>query len=137
MHVPKVLVVEDNPMDVYMITLALRRDGYAADVVVVDDGEPALAFLRHETPYENASRPDLVILDLNLKRMDGAEVLASIRETESLRNLAVVVLSSAPADVMRSKTAIANGYFEKPADVDEYLAVGKTIRTSFLEHPRY
>ena len=134
MRAPRVLVVEDNPMDVHMIKLALKRNGCVSDPVVVDDGEPALAFLRNETPYENESRPDLVILDLNLKRVDGPEVLSFIRQTASLRNLTVMVLSSSPHDVLASKAPTADSYFEKPASVAEYFAIGKTIWTCFLEH---
>jgi two-component system, chemotaxis family, response regulator Rcp1 len=120
-------------MDAYMIRLALKRGGFQGDPLMVEDGEPALAVLRQDAPYENESLPDLVILDLNLKRIDGPQVLSYIRSTESLRHLAVVVLSSSPEDVMRSKAAEANGYFEKPSDVDEYFAVGKTIWTRFSE----
>jgi CheY-like chemotaxis protein len=126
--------VEDNPMDAYMIKLALKRGGFPGEPMVVEDGEPALALLRQTGPYQNEPLPDLVILDLNLKRIDGPEVLSYIRETESLRSLAVVVLSSSPEDVMRSKAATADGYFEKPADVDEYFAVGKSIWLSFAEN---
>jgi CheY-like chemotaxis protein len=133
LSVPTVLVVEDNPMDAYMIKLALKRGGYPGDPLIVEDGEPALEVLRREGPYERQPPPDLVILDLNLKRVDGAEVLSYIRETESLRHLAVVILSSSPQDVMRSQALEANGYFEKPADVDEYFAVGKAIWTRFHE----
>lgn len=132
-RMPRVLVVEDNPMDAYMIKLALKRGGFSGEPTVVEDGEPALALLRRIGPYENEPLPDLVILDLNLKRIDGPEVLSYIRHTESLRDLAVVVLSSSPEDVMRSKAATADGYFEKPADVDEYFAVGKSIWSNFSE----
>jgi CheY-like chemotaxis protein len=123
-------------MDAYMIRLALKRGGFQGDPLIVEDGEPALAVLRQDSPYENELLPDLVILDLNLKRIDGPQVLSYIRSTESLRHLAVVVLSSSPEDVMRSKAAEANGYFEKPADVDEYFAVGKTIWARFSEQFR-
>ena len=132
-RVPKVLVIEDNPMDAYMIKLALKRGGFSGEPLVVEDGEPALALLRRDTPYEREVLPDLVILDLNLKRVDGPEVLSYIRETESLKHLSVVVLSSSPEDVMRSKAAEADGYFEKPADIDEYFAVGKVIWQRFAK----
>ncbi len=118
-------------MDAYLIKLALKRGGFLGEPVFVEDGEPALAMLRQSGPYENEPLPDLVILDLNLKRVDGPEVLAFIRQTDRLRNLAVVVLSSSPEDVMRTKAVAADGYFEKPADVDEYFAVGKHIWLNF------
>ncbi len=116
-----------------MIKLALRRGGCTTDPLVIEDGEPALAFLRREAPWESESLPDLIILDLNLKRVDGPEVLSYIRQTESLRHLSVVILSSSPEDIMRSKAAAADAYFEKPADVDEYFSVGKTIWLTFLD----
>lgn len=116
-----------------MIKLALKRGGFSGDPIVVEDGEPALALLRQISPYECEPLPDLVILDLNLKRVDGPEVLSYIRKTDGLRHLSVVVLSSSPEDVMRSKAASADGYFEKPADVDEYFAVGKNIWTRFAD----
>ncbi len=132
-RVPRVLIVEDNPMDAYMIRLALKRGGYSGDPILVEDGEPALAMLRQTGAYENEPLPDLIILDLNLKRIDGPEVLSYIRATESLRSLAVVILSSSPEDVMRSKAGAADAYFEKPADVDEFFAVGKSICDRFVE----
>jgi CheY-like chemotaxis protein len=122
-----VLIVEDNPIDVRMIKMALKEGGFGKEPTVVDDGLPALALLRRDEDYADYPHPDLVILDLNLKRVDGPEVLAHIRQTANLRNLCVAILSSSPADVMFSRAAAANGYFTKPNDLNGLRALGSEI----------
>ena len=129
-----VLLVEDNPIDVRLTKLALKNGGFTKDPVVVDDGKPALALLSQERPDENLPFPDLVILDLNLKRVDGPEVLAFIRQTPALANLCVVILSSSPTDVMIHRAIHANGYFSKPADLDTYIGLGRQLMICFLRH---
>jgi len=124
---PKILLVEDNPIDVLMIKRALRNGGFKNEPIVLDDGEPALALLSGQVPYENQSLPDLVILDLNLRRVDGGEVLSYIRQTAELERMLVIVLSSSPEDIMKTSAARADCYIVKPADVTSYQNLGKRI----------
>ncbi len=124
---PKILLVEDNPVDVLMIKRALQNGGFQNQPIVLDDGEPALAYLRQGAPL-----PDLVILDLNLRRMDGPEVLSHIRRTPELKALRVILLSSSPEDFMRSSTAQADYYIEKPSDAASFLNLGERIRSFYL-----
>ena len=127
----RILIVEDNPADVYITQVALERE-MRFEAVVVDDGAPAIAYLKTEPPFEGAPRPDLVILDLNLKLIDGIEVLQWIRETPELAHMPVIVLSSSPADAKRHAAAQANCYFQKPASLDEFMAIGRLVR-EYLE----
>jgi CheY-like chemotaxis protein len=128
---PKIWLVEDNPVDVLTIKRALRNGGFKNQPVVMDDGEPALALLRRQGGLEAECLPDLIILDLNLRRVDGAEVLAYIRQTEELKALRVIVLSSSPEDVMRSSAPNADCYIEKPTDVASFQNLGRRIHTFY------
>ena len=121
------MIVEDNPADVYFTELALEQE-MRFESVVVDDGAPAIAYLKTEAPYEDAPRPDLIILDLNLKMIDGIQVLHWIRKTPALAQMPVVVLSSSPADAQRDAAAQASCYLQKPGTLDEFMAVGRLIR---------
>ena len=129
MLVPKIniLVVEDNPIDVKMIELALRRAGHTKTLTIVDDGLPALALLRREEEYEHFPVPDFIILDLNLKRVDGPEVLAYLRGTPGLAGICVAILSSSPTDIMIERAAKANCYFTKPSDLDGFMSIGQNL----------
>ncbi len=124
----RILIVEDNPADAYLTKLALKRQGVSFAATVVDDGEPAIAYLKAEAPYEGVSLPDLVVLDLNLKCMDGLDVLRWIRAEPKLALIPVVVLSSSPADAQREAAAQANRYLEKPSSLDGYMALGKALQ---------
>ncbi|WP_019586202.1 response regulator [Deinococcus apachensis] len=114
----EVLLVEDNPADVLYAQVMFEEAGPDLRLHVVRDGEEALAFLRREDGYGCAPRPDLVLLDLNLPRMDGLEVLAHVRADEALRELCVVVLTSSPAEVHMwvSRQTGASGFLPKPVD---------------------
>lgn len=125
---PRILLVEDNPLDVLMIKRALKNGGFTNLPTVVDDGEPALAFLKQEGIFAGVLLPDLVILDLNLRKIDGPEVLSYIRTTPALVGLQVIVLSSSPEDVMRSAAAGADFYLEKPIDANSFQNLGNRIR---------
>jgi CheY-like chemotaxis protein len=129
----RVLLAEDNPADVRLIRMALDQAGWAAPpaavtTAVVTNGEDAIASL-------SAARPDLVILDLNLPRYTGAEVLKFIRRRPQLSGVPVVVLSSSPEDFMRAQirgeSVEADSYLTKPADLDEFLALGAVIRRCY------
>ncbi len=129
----RVLIIEDNPMDVYMVQCALREElDWTTETIVADDGEKAIDLLRKQGSRPGQEWPDLVILDLNLPKRDGVEVLEVIRTTDGLRSLPVIVLSSSPIDFMKSKfnkvNVEANCYITKPPDLDEFLALGKRFR---------
>ncbi|HME05542.1 MAG TPA: response regulator [Bryobacteraceae bacterium] len=131
-----VLIVEDNRADVRIIRMALavERD-WPLDISVAEDGEQAIAYLSGLPPYEQAEKPDLVILDMNLPKFDGTEVLRAIRATENLRSLPVIVLSSAPVSVLESKAhdagVSARCYLTKPLEYQKWMAIGKEIRRCF------
>ena len=128
MSVWRILIVEDNPADAHLTKLALKRQGVTFEVVVVDDGEPAISFLKAEPPYEGSPVPHLVVLDLNLKRMDGLDVLRWIRATPKVSSIKVVVLSSSPADAHLEAAAKANFYLEKPGNLEAYMDIGRVLR---------
>ncbi len=132
----RVLIVEDNPVDVHLVRLALEEEqAWSTESVVTGDGEKAIDFLLRRGSFSDAQRPHLVILDLNLPKRDGTEVLQVIRTTDSLQNLAVAILSSSPRDLIRSKVhranVEANCYFTKPVDADAFLALGKALRSCY------
>jgi CheY-like chemotaxis protein len=125
----EVLLVEDNPGDV-RLTLEGFKDGKISNhLSVVSDGVKAMAFLRREEPYANAPRPDLILLDLNLPKKDGREVLAEIKFEEDLKQIPVVVLttSNAEKDILGTYDLRANCYITKPVDLEEFITVVKFI----------
>ena len=136
-----VLLVEDNPSDVYLTQVAFRRRRSESLIHVVEDGIQAMAFLRRELPYANAPRPDLVLLDLNLPRKDGHKVLEEMKTDPELRGIPVIVLttSTAEADVTRCYECHANCYIAKPVDFDQFEKVVHEIESfwfNFVTLPR-
>jgi len=129
-----VLLVEDDPGDTLMIREAFTDNKVRNTLSCVTDGVQAMQFLRREGEYANAPRPDLILLDLNLPRMDGREVLAEVKQDESLRTIPVVVLttSAAEEDVLRSYQLHANAYVTKPVDFDRFIAVVRQIDEFFV-----
>ena len=130
----QVLLVEDNPGDV-RLTLEAFKDGRVINHLnVVEDGEAALAYLRKEGKYASASTPDLVLLDLNLPRKDGREVLMEIKSDENLKRIPVVILttSTAEQDILKTYDLHANCYINKPVDFDQFLTVVKAIENFWL-----
>lgn len=127
----EVLLVEDNPGDVRLTKEALREGKVRNNLYVVEDGVEAMAFLRRQGKYENAVRPDLVLLDLNLPRKDGREVLEEMKGDASLRNIPVVVLTSSQAeqDIVRAYDLHANCYVTKPVDLDQFITVVQSIES--------
>jgi chemotaxis family two-component system response regulator Rcp1 len=130
----EVLLVEDNAGDVRLTQEAFRDANMAIRFHVASDGVEAMAFLRREGPHKNAPRPDLVLLDLNLPRMDGREVLAQIKQDESLKSIPTVILttSEADVDVMRSYQLQANCYLTKPVQLDAFESLVKSINEFWL-----
>lgn len=131
---PRILIVDDNPIDVRMVKFALNKAGYPLEVKAVDDGLPAIAMLRQEAPYESEPLPDLVILDLNLKKIDGPEVLTVIRSTPELADIVVAILSSSPADIMKSQAAKADCFLSKSDEVAAFLRLGNKLLECYRAH---
>lgn len=129
-----ILLVEDNPADVRLTELALGEVGLTNTLHVVEDGREALAFLRREPEYADAVRPDLVLLDLDLPRVHGTEVLEALNADDNLRRLPVIVLTSSTADedIAASYERHANAYVEKPVDMDEFVGVARVIEEFWL-----
>ena len=125
----EILMVEDNPDDVELMRLALREGRGEHNLNVAKDGVEAMAFLRREGDYGAAPRPDLILLDLNLPRKDGREVLAEVKNDEALQEIPVIVLTSsrAPEDVLKVYSLHANCYIAKPVDFQEFIRVAKSI----------
>ncbi len=129
-----VLLVEDDPGDVLMTREAFEDNKVANRLAVVSDGVSAMEYLRKQGPYADAPTPDLVLLDLNLPRMDGREVLQALKEDEELRRIPVVVLTTSEAeeDVLRSYSLHANAYVTKPVDFDRFIDVVRQIDEFFV-----
>ncbi|MCJ7667972.1 MAG: response regulator [Anaerolineae bacterium] len=125
----EILLVEDNPGDVRLMQEGFKESKVRNTLHVVRDGVEALAFLRGGGEYADAPRPDLVLLDLNLPKKDGREVLAEIKEDPDLKRIPVVVLtiSKAEEDILRSYNLHANCYITKPIDLEQFLGVVKAI----------
>jgi len=130
----EVLLVEDDPGDVLITREALVGSKLVHNLHVVDNGERAVDFLRRQGDYHDVPRPDLILLDLNLPRLDGREVLARIKADEALRQIPVVVLTTSDAeeDVLRSYDLHANAYVTKPVDFEAFIAVVRQIDDFFL-----
>jgi len=125
----EVLLVEDNPGDVRLTREALKDGKVSNNLSVAKDGVEALRFLRREGEYAAAARPDMVLLDLNLPRKDGREVLWEMKQDPSLRTIPVVVLTSSDAerDIVGAYELQANCYITKPVDLDQFITVVKSI----------
>jgi two-component system, chemotaxis family, response regulator Rcp1 len=130
----QVLLVEDSPGDVRLTQEAFRAANKAIQLHVVVDGVDAMAFLRHQGFHVHAPRPDLILLDLNLPKMDGREVLAHIKEDESLKLIPTVILttSDAEADIVKSYQLQANCYLNKPVQLDAFENLVKSINDFWL-----
>jgi CheY-like chemotaxis protein len=130
----EILLAEDNPGDVRLTQQALKDSKMRNNLSVVSDGEEAIRFLRREPPYESAPRPGLFLLDLNMPRKDGKEVLAEIKADPDLRTIPTVVLTTSKADqdVLNAYELHANAYITKPVDFEQFIDVVKTIREFWL-----
>jgi len=130
----EILLVEDSPADVRLFREAFKLHSAQATLDVATDGEEALRRLRREPPFTSTRRPDLVILDLNLPKMDGRDVLATIKGDPELRHIPVVVMttSDAPSDVNRAYDLHANCYIRKPTDINEFMNAIARCETFWL-----
>lgn len=130
----EILLVEDNPGDVRLTIEALKEGKVRNNLSVAKDGVEALAFLRREGSFAEATRPDLILLDLNLPRKDGREVLAEIKEDAVLRRIPVVVLTTSKAeeDILRTYDLHANCYITKPVDLEQFISVVRSIDDFWL-----
>ncbi|TDC29154.1 response regulator [Micromonospora sp. KC213] len=129
----RILVVDDDPGDVLMIEEALVDSEIEKVIDVVSDGQEAMEFLRREGRHAEAQRPDVILLDLNMPRMDGRQVLGEVKRDEDLRTIPIVVLttSNADNDIVGSYTLQANAYVTKPIDLDDFNDVVRRIDEFF------
>ena|SRR5437867_5607052 len=127
----EILLVEDNPGDVRLTIEALKEGKIRNYMSVVGDGEQALDFLHRRGEFADAPRPDVILLDLNLPRKDGREVLAEIKEDPDLKRIPVVVLTTSKAeeDILRTYNLHANCYITKPVDLDQFINVIRSIES--------
>ena len=130
----EILLVEDNPGDVRLTLEIFKEAKLANKITTVEDGVEAMAYLRREGKYANAARPDVILLDLNLPRMDGREVLEKIKLDKDLRSIPVVILTTSRAeeDILRSYNSHANCYITKPVDLGQFMKVVKSIEDFWL-----
>ena len=131
----EILLVEDNPGDVRLTQEALHDAKVRNHLHVVSDGVEAMAFLRRQGAHTGAPRPDLILLDLNLPKKSGREVLEEIKQDDALRHIPVVILTTSQAeqDVLASYRLRANAYVTKPVDLDQFLKVVRVIERFWLE----
>ncbi|MBC1241000.1 response regulator [Nostoc linckia z18] len=125
----EVLLVEDNPGDAQLTRIALEDSKISIHLNVVEDGVEAMAFLRKQGKYVEAAHPDIVLLDLNLPKKDGREVLAEIKVDDNLKRIPVVVLTTSQAeeDILKAYNLSANCYITKPVDFDQFVKIVKSI----------
>ncbi len=130
----EILLVEDNPGDIRLMKEAFKESGFFSRLNVAHDGEQAMAYLRREGKYSNSLRPAMILLDLNLPRKDGREVLAEIKMDNRLRQIPVVILSTSTSaeDVRRAYDLHANCYVPKPLDVDQLVQLSRSLEEFWL-----
>lgn len=132
----QILLAEDNPADVYLVRKALETADLAESLEVVDDGEKAVTYIEEADRNEKAPRPDLLLLDLNLPRKSGHEVLARLRLSPNFGDIPVVVISSSgsPRDQASAMGLGANHYFQKPSEYHQYMQLGNIVKDVLREY---
>lgn len=130
----RILVIEDNPGDVRLIREAFREAAVSVDLQVAEDGEQGLALLRRQAQFSEALRPQLILLDLNLPKLSGRQVLAQIKADDQLRSIPVIILSSSRSreDVLSSYNGHANCYISKPIMFDDFVKVAHGISNFWM-----
>lgn len=133
-HIINILLVEDNPADVRLTVEALKECKMLNKLSVVTDGEEAMEFMRQKGKYADEPCPDLILLDLNLPKKDGREVLAEIKQDTDLKKIPVVILTTSKAekDILVSYNHHANCYITKPVDLEQFVTVVKSIENFWL-----
>jgi chemotaxis family two-component system response regulator Rcp1 len=134
-HLITILLVEDNPGDVRLTREALKESKIRNVMYDVSDGIEALDFLHQRGKYKNGIRPDLILLDLNLPKKNGLEVLAEIKSDQNIKRIPVVILTTSESDqdIVRCYNQYANAYVTKPVDLDQFMVVIKSIEDFWLE----
>jgi two-component system response regulator len=129
-----ILLVEDNPGDVRLTREGFKEGKVYNNLYVAEDGEEALALLSHEGKYANIPHPDIILLDLNLPKKDGSEVLSEIKGDPELRKIPVIILTTSRAeeDILKTYNLHANCYITKPVDFDEFIHIAKSIKNFWL-----
>jgi len=130
----EVLLIEDSPGDVRLTQEAFRDVNQLVYLHVVNDGVEAMAFLKQEGKLTHAPRPDLILLDLNLPKMDGRQVLAQIKEDDNLKTIPTVILTTSEdqMDILKATTVLANCYLTKPVELDQFESLVKSINEFWL-----
>jgi len=130
-----ILLVEDNPGDIRLIQEIFREGKIYNRLDIAQDGVEALSYLRQQGIYENTPRPDLILLDLNLPRKNGNEVLAEIKADENLRRIPVIILTASRAedDIARAYNHYVNCYLTKPIDLNQFISIVQQIKTFWLD----
>jgi CheY-like chemotaxis protein len=133
-HPIEILLAEDNPGDVRLTREAIKDAKVHNRLHVVTDGVEAMAFLRHEGNYAAAPRPDLILLDLNMPRMDGREVLKQLKSDDNFRRIPVVIITSSQAeeDILKAYDLQANCYVTKPVDLEQFMKVIRSVEEFWL-----
>ncbi|MGA2676764.1 MAG: response regulator [Methanobacterium sp.] len=131
----EILLVEDNEGDIGLVEEVFEEGRINNNLSVAEDGDEAMMFLRKEGQFANATRPDLILLDLNLPGKDGREVLKEVKEDDNLKKIPIVVLTTSKAeeDILKSYDLHANSYITKPVDFDQFINVIKSIESFWLE----
>ena len=134
MNVVNLLLVEDNPGDIKLIQETLKENRFLTELTVITDGEEALNYLKRRGEYEFEPHPDLILLDLNLPKLNGQEILAEIKKDEELKRIPVIVLTSSTeeSDIYKSYNLNANCYISKPVDLDNFIKVIRSIENFWL-----
>lgn len=130
----EILLVEDNPGDIRLIIEVLKEGKINNNLSVVEDGEQALAYLRREGGYQNSIVPDIILLDLNLPKINGTEVLAEIKKDPLLKHIPVIILTTSKAeqDILKAYDLHANCYITKPVNLEQFLTVVRSIENFWL-----
>jgi len=130
----EVLLVEDSPGDVRLTREALKEGKVRNNLSVVNDGVEAMEFLRRQGKYADAPRPDIVLLDLNMPRKDGREVLAEMKGDDDLKRIPVVILTTSEAeqDILKTYELHANCYLTKPVDLEQFISIVKSVEDFWL-----
>jgi chemotaxis family two-component system response regulator Rcp1 len=130
----EILLVEDNPGDIRLLQEAFKEGGLMCRLNITRDGEQAMAYLRNEGPYAQSPRPRLILLDLNMPRMDGRELLAEIKSERKFSRIPVMILSTSTdqEDIQRAYDLHANCYVPKPSDLDSLVQLSKVIERFWL-----